>query len=130
MCFGIFFYCFHWEWFGSVLGVLLRKNSPLHDLISVCKFIDFEKKFPPARLFCPASLMFFKNFSTCTFISSCTSIRHTRVHPYFHLVLKSFFTSFFCNFYKKVTVSFCVWATLRLLLMPLRSDESLGTLSV
>ena len=39
----------------------------------------FEKKFPPAHLLCPASLMFFKNFPTCTFISSCTSIRYTRV---------------------------------------------------
>ena len=35
----------------------LRKNSPLHCLILVCTFIDFEKKFPPARLFHPARLL-------------------------------------------------------------------------
>ena len=55
------------------------QNSPLHSLILVCTFIDFEKILPPARLFCPARLMFFKNFSTCTFISVSTSIRYTRV---------------------------------------------------
>ena len=43
-------------------------------------FIDFEKILPPARLFCPARLMFFKNFPTCTFILYCTSIRYTRVY--------------------------------------------------
>ena len=72
----LFFYCFHWECFGSAF----EKKSPLHSLILVCTFIDFEKKIPPARLFCPARLMFFKNFSTCTFIWSCTSIRYTRVY--------------------------------------------------
>ena len=30
---------------------ILRRKSPLHGLIWVCMFIDFEKKFPPARLF-------------------------------------------------------------------------------
>ena len=55
------------------------KKSTLHGLILVCTFIDFEKKFPPARLLCPTRLMFFKNFSSCTFIPSCTSIRYTRV---------------------------------------------------
>ena len=64
---------------GPAHLLILRKNSPLHGLILVCTFIDFEKKFPPARLFCPARLMFFKNFPTCTFISYCTSIRYTRV---------------------------------------------------
>ena len=58
------------------------KKSPLHGLILVCTFIDFEKIFTPARLFCPARLMFLKNFSTCTFISACTSIRYTRVPTY------------------------------------------------
>ena len=28
--------------------LILRKKSPLHSLILVCTFIDFEKKFPPA----------------------------------------------------------------------------------
>ena len=92
--------------------LILRKKSPLHDLIWVCTFIDFGKKFPPARLFhpariklldryctfidfpenfppaClfgPARLIFFKNFPSCTFISSYTSIRHTRVGTYFLL---------------------------------------------
>ena len=37
--------------------LILRKNSPLHGLILVCTFIDFEKKFPPARLFHPAHLL-------------------------------------------------------------------------
>ena len=37
--------------------LILRKNSPLHGLILVCTFIDFEKKFPPARLFHPARLL-------------------------------------------------------------------------
>ena len=59
--------------------LILREKSPLHGLILVCTFIDFEKKFPPARLLCPTRLMFFKNFSSCTFIPSCTSIRYTRV---------------------------------------------------
>ena len=36
--------------------LILRKNFPLHSLILVCTFIDFEKKFPPARLFHPARL--------------------------------------------------------------------------
>ena len=31
--------------------LILRKNFPLHGLIWVGTFIDFEKKFPPARLF-------------------------------------------------------------------------------
>ena len=31
--------------------LILRKKSPLHGLIWVCTFIDFEKKFLPARLF-------------------------------------------------------------------------------
>ena len=31
--------------------LILRKKSYLHWLILVCKFIDFEKKFPPAHLF-------------------------------------------------------------------------------
>ena len=31
--------------------LILRKKSPLHGLISVCTFIDFEKKFPPTCLF-------------------------------------------------------------------------------
>ena len=47
---------------------------------SPCTFIDFTEFFPPARLFCPACLMFFKNFPTCTLIPHCTSIRYTRVH--------------------------------------------------
>ena len=59
--------------------LLYQKNPPLHSLILVCTFIDLVKKIPPARLLCPARLMFFKNFSTCTFISSYTSIRYTRV---------------------------------------------------
>ena len=37
--------------------LILRRNSPLHGLILVCTFIDFEKKFPPARLFHPARLL-------------------------------------------------------------------------
>ena len=37
--------------------LILRKKSPLHGLILVCAFIDFEKKFPPARLFYPARLL-------------------------------------------------------------------------
>ena len=36
--------------------LILRKNSPLHGLILVCTFIDFEKIFPPARLFRTARL--------------------------------------------------------------------------
>ena len=37
--------------------LILRKKSTLHGLILVCTFIDFEKKFPPARLFHPARLL-------------------------------------------------------------------------
>ena len=73
---------FHPMWtalFWSAHLLILRKNSPLHGLILVCTFINFEKKILPARLFWPARLMFFKNFPTCTFISSYTSIRYTRV---------------------------------------------------
>ena len=36
-------------------------------------FIDFPENFPPARLFCPARLIFLKNFPTCM------SIPYTRV---------------------------------------------------
>ena len=36
--------------------LILRKKSPLHGLILVCTIIDFEEKFPPARLFIPARL--------------------------------------------------------------------------
>ena len=35
----------------------LRKNFPLHGLILVCTFIDFEKRFPIACLFHPALLL-------------------------------------------------------------------------
>ena len=66
--------------------LILRKKSPLHGLILVCTFIDFEKKIHTARLFCPAHLMFFENFSTCSFIWSCTSIWYTRVR--YHCVPK------------------------------------------
>ena len=31
--------------------LILRKKSPLYGLIWVCTFIDYEKNFPPARLF-------------------------------------------------------------------------------
>ena len=63
-----------------------------------CTIIDFPENFHPARLlifqkifplhvylglFCPARLMFSKNFPTCTFISSYTSIRYTRVSDQF-----------------------------------------------
>ena len=33
--------------------LILGTKSPLHGLIWVCKFIDFEKKIHPARLFGP-----------------------------------------------------------------------------
>ena len=39
--------------------LIFREKSPLHGLILVCTFIDFEKKFPPARLFHPARLLLF-----------------------------------------------------------------------
>ena len=42
--------------------LILRKKSPLHSLIWVCTFIDFEKKFPPARLFHPARLLLCSKF--------------------------------------------------------------------
>ena len=37
--------------------LILRKKFPLYGLILVCTFIDFEEKFPPARLFHPARLL-------------------------------------------------------------------------
>jgi hypothetical protein len=37
--------------------LILSKKSPLHGLILVCTFIDFEKKNPPARLFHPARVL-------------------------------------------------------------------------
>ena len=40
---------FHPMWtalFWSARLLILRKNSPLHGLILVCTFIDFEKKIP------------------------------------------------------------------------------------
>ena len=73
--------------FSTMYVLILRRNSPLHGLILVCNFIDFKKIFHPARLFCPARLIFFKNFPTCTFISYCTSIRYTRVHTLINLVI-------------------------------------------
>ena len=63
----------------KVFYIMLRKKSLLQGLILVCRFIDFGEKFPPACLFWPAHLIFFKNFSNSTFILPCKSIRHTRV---------------------------------------------------
>ena len=37
--------------------LILRKKSTLYGLILDCTFIDFEEKFPPARLFHPARLL-------------------------------------------------------------------------
>ena len=55
-------------------------NSPLHVYFPPAWLLIFQENFPTARLFCPARLMFFKNFPTCTFIPYCTkSIRYTRV---------------------------------------------------
>ena len=45
--------------------LILRKNSPLHGLILVCTFIDFEKIFPPARLF----ILHSSPILVCTFIN-------------------------------------------------------------
>ena len=42
--------------FWSARLLILRKNSPLHGLILVCTFIDFETIFPPAHLFRTARL--------------------------------------------------------------------------
>ena len=36
-----------------------ERKFPLHGLILVCTFIDFEKIFPPARLFFPAQQSYF-----------------------------------------------------------------------
>ena len=73
--------------FWSARLLILRKFSPLHvyfflhsSLILVCTFINFEKKFPPARSYFGLHVYWFwDNFPTCTFISYCTSIRYTRV---------------------------------------------------
>ena len=43
--------------YQSILINFEKKKSPLHGLILVCTFIDFEKKFFPARLFHPARLL-------------------------------------------------------------------------
>ena len=37
--------------------LILREKSTLYGLILDCTFIDFEEKFPPARLFHPARLL-------------------------------------------------------------------------
>ena len=37
--------------------LILNKKSPLHGLILVCTFINFENFYPPARLFHPARLL-------------------------------------------------------------------------
>jgi hypothetical protein len=73
--------------FWSARLLILRKFSPLHvyfflhsSLILACTFINFEKKFPPARSYLGLHVYWFwNNFPTCTFISYCTSIRYTRV---------------------------------------------------
>ena len=69
----VFWECFL-EYFGCALKIFLLfplgvvcqcfgiKTSPLHDLILVCTFIDFEKIFPPTHLFCFARLMFSRIF--------------------------------------------------------------------
>ena len=65
-------YCFHWKWFWE-------KNPPCTNLFGSASLLILRKKFPSARLFCPARLMVFKNFPTFMFISSCLSIHYTRV---------------------------------------------------
>ena len=39
--------------------LILTKKSPLHGLILVCMIIDFEEKFPPARLLHTARVLVF-----------------------------------------------------------------------
>ena len=82
-----------------------------------CTIIDFLENFHPARLlifqkifplhyyfvlFCPARLMFSKNFPTCTFIWSYTSIRYTRVSGFSDCRKKIIF---FCNLWKLRRIS-------------------------
>ena len=65
--------------------LIFQKISPLHvysGLFCPARLMFFKKIFPLhvySGLFFPARLMFSKNFSTCTFIWSCTSIWYTRV---------------------------------------------------
>ena len=55
----------------------------------ICLMFFLEK-------FSPACLMFVKNFPICTFISSCTSIRYTRVY----------------NGHWEISIPFITWLTL------------------
>ena len=70
--------------------LIFQKISPLHvysGLFCPARLMFFKKIFPLhvySGLFFPARLMFSKNFSTCTFIWSCTSIRYTRVGSYLY----------------------------------------------
>ena len=46
--------------------LILNKKFPLHGLILVCTFINFEKFYPPARIFHPACLLMLETFPRCT----------------------------------------------------------------
>ena len=67
---------------NTILSTILYIYQPFKKKIPTCTIIDFPENFPPAHLFCSACLMVFLSIfpRTCTFISSCTSIRYTRVH--------------------------------------------------
>ena len=72
--------------------LILRKKSPLHSLILVCTFIDFEKKFPPARLFRPACLLDIHLFKISLMIHT---ILQAQKRPYYNFELCSFKNSTF-----------------------------------
>ena len=67
------------KWFGIFFDENKKKFPPARLYFGLHIYYFFQKIFLPARLLCPARLMFFKNFPTSTFFSSYTSIRYTRV---------------------------------------------------
>ena len=72
---------FHPMWtvlFWSARLLILRKKFPLYGLILVCTFIDFEEKFPPARLFHPARLLIL----VCSKFHGCQTFLLAEIHCY------------------------------------------------
>ena len=97
------------KWYSSVPNahlLILRKNSPLHGLILVCTFIDFEKNFPPARLFfciyngiCPARLLILRKKSPLHgLILVCMFIVFERKFP-LHIYFPAFLLLFALHVY-------------------------------
>ena len=83
--------------------LILRKKSTLQSLILVCTFIDFEKTFPPARIFHPARLLVSTIFHCCNFFAS-----ETEQQSYNSYLLTFIFQS--CLLKRFISINFLLWS--------------------